>query len=1657
MFHGAMMAVGIDLENLQTYLGTVNAEVDGELTVACFNSPRNITVSGDEKKIDRLGKLLEESKIFVKKLNVKNAYHSGHMQAVAEEYLQLIGDISISTTLDSERSYGNKATMFSSVSGLEVSLAELRTAQYWVSNMTLPVKFDQSLLAMCSSMTGEKLRLRVGRSADTPLHHLVEIGPHPALKTAIRDTLSTDQTLSLIGYSHLVGRNGSAIDFSLETVGRLFCSGYPVDLFAVNHSGRYPRPKMLVDLPPYRFNHGQIYWPEGRLGKNFRFRKFPRHDLLGAPVPDWSSQDPKWRHMIRISENPWLKDHKVTGRIVYPGVGYIVMALEAARQLAEVDDAKIIGFQLRDISIKSALQVPEIDGGIETVLSMPRATESSLSDSSIWRRFKLLSYNPSSDDWTEHCTGLIKVELESKVSPVDAGREAAAEAGVLKANLEECVRKCIHSFDIARSYTELEAIGLSFGPLFRNLTNVLSGNGIGEAIGQVCVPDICASMPKKFTHPHIIHPATMDSMLHIFLAAVQDSIGGTRLSEAMVPVFIRDVWVSREMNSKPGTLFQTHGTVRKSSQNKIKGSITVWDTENEAPKIVFRGIQFVSIQSSSAIHRKRHMNFNIEWKPDIDLHSHHQCETQLQKQITPPTSDLATVHKMAEGFNLAAIIYITDALKIMGNDKLDDKPEHLQKYLTWMRYQEERSRQGLILHQTPAWQMVMNSSMLKEKLLKELEQTGPEGKLTVRMGSNLVSIMRQEVDPLQLMFGDNLLDLYYSKVAGTGKIHELLKSYLGIYGHKYAGLKILEIGAGTGGTTLCVLEALCPWDNSSRLAKYTYTDISPGFFEKAKVKFKSWLHALEFQRLDIEMDPLNQGFEAAHYDIVIASNVLHATRNIENTLQNVRSLLRPGGKLILQEAVNPSLLSGPLAFGTLPGWWLGVEESRKLWPLLNEDQWNEVLLKTGFSGTDITLKDDLNEEIHAQSLMISTIPNQSSSGMLSDETAVVLLSSDILSPLALELEKALRGSGLPITQATNFQDLELLNFKHSICIVLRELENAIFPDIDEATFQIMRRQLSTCAGLLWVTKDPAGSPEVSLSTGLIRSVRWERDLEDSNLVLLALESTNQPLETMASQIAKIFEYQFLQQSTTQRNAEYKISGDTILINRLVNASYLDEFLLLKVGKPAATPQPFRADQTRALKLITDSPGLLNSLQFVDCPVFESDLQPHDVEVEIRATGLNFRDVMSAMGEVDGDTLGAEGAGVIRRVGAKVTNVKVDDRVVLLASRTGCFQSFARTIDAAVAQIPPELSFEKAAGIPVTACTAYYCLVDLAKLSKGESILIHAAAGGVGQAAVMLAQHMGAEVFATVSTEEKKDILTKTYNIPENHIFSSRDLSFAKGVMRLTQNKGVNVILNSLAGEALRLSWSCIAPFGRFIEIGKRDIYANTRLEMFPFSRNVTFASCDLETVMRLDHETTSKLLHETMDLWRRGVLKETTPLNVFPYSQIEASFRLLQSGKHIGKIVLVADKDDNVPVGGYSNIVPFQLKANLFWQVVPKALPEYHFPENATYVLSGGFGGLGRSMARWMVLRGARHLIILSRKGATTEVAREILKELSGKGCEVAAFACDVANIRSLQEVISKCSTTMPPVKGCIQGAMQLKVQFHPLGVQIHFTDLHTC
>lgn len=1530
-------------------------------------------------------------------------------------YRSLVGELSAGTPAG-----GRVIQVFSSISGRKIDVEEMVRPDYWIESLQAPVKFDDALQALC-------LALADSENLDSTLPKLVELGPASTFEGLVEDAVMDEPSFERITYQSVLVKNKHAAATVLSTVANLVADGYPVDLHRINHSDEDP--ELLVDLPPYAFDHSRECWMESRRSRAWRFREHPRHDILGTPVPDWNADEPQWRNYIRLSELPWLKDHRITGSVVLPGVSFLIMAIEGAKQLTS-KSGEIAGFELRDVVISHALMLSE-EEDTEIMLSMRR---SSLGTNAAWD-FKVFGYKH--DSWLECCKGSISAEFTFATGPVDAGREATEHKKHLRESLDQCEVACNSKRDLRRQYAELERVGLEFGPSFQNLSDVKCGDlegPTGQAIGNLRIPDIASCMPASYLQPHVIQPATLDSMIHMVPFALQSAVGAAPLREPSVPVAVKSLWISSNIEKEVGHVFTCHSSAGPSSHNRFIADVTVWDEQTRNARVILKGLEIGPLQEFALREAgQRQLCFNVSWKPDIDLLGE-EVQNCFRESVKPLEEEDATNLKRIQDLQLAASMYILEAVEHFEDENSEprDLPPHKQKYLEWLRIQARNYEKERVGHQTDEWDDIRKDKTRRDAFLKTLEESGPEGRLTVRMGSHIIPIIRAEQDALHLMFMDSLLEEYYSHMVGTDKVHSLLGAYLDLYSHKSRDLRVCEVGAGTGGATASVLNTLCPGGvrgkRSTRLRKYTFTDISSGSFEKAQVKFTKWRAILEFKALDIEKDLTGQGFEDVEgtYDVVIAANVLHATSDLSQTLENIYRLLKPGGKLIIQEFTQPEFLAGPLAFGLLPDWWRSTEQSRKWGALLTEKGWVAALRENGFERSVLRLPDTLNPELHVQSLVVATAQEEEKAQaeieikrtFIVTSTKPVLREQLVADNLAAQLMTMYAGR-LDL-KVIPFTSLEEYSLKDACCVVTMELGQAFLAgDIEPEEWGVVKKLLTTASGVIWATMDPFENPKVGLATGLLRTLRWERDQDGCDFTAVAFEDSEKNESEVARHIRRIYRRHFVE--GRDRNAEYLVRGNLVRTNRLVEASYANDFVSSSCAKPIPQPQAFGADRSRALKLGIATPGQLDSLRFFDDLEFANPLPENYVEVEIKATGLNYRDVLAVTGEAPTDVVGSEGAGFVTRVGSHVTDFQLGDRVIVLCAKQGAFQTYTRTSRDAAIKIPEEMGFDVAAGLPVAFFLAYYALVEVGRLKKGESCLIHAAAGGVGQAAIQIAKSQGADVFATVSSEEKRDLLINVYGIPKDQIFSSRDLSFAKGVMRLTINRGVDCILNSLSGEALRRSWDCIAPFGRFVEVGKRDVFANAKLNMEPFGRSATFTAVDLRSIVSLDPQTTARILSHVIELWKQGEIQPATPTTVYSYSQIEEAFSLLQQGGHVGKVVLTANDEDIV-------------------NVIPKPRASARLRGDASYVLSGGLGGLGRSVAKWMALQGAQNLILLSRSGASSDASQEVVGDLKRMGVRCEVFECDVSDDGTLLAALRSCEEAgMPKIAGVVQGALQFK------------------
>ncbi|TYO84854.1 type I polyketide synthase [Oceanicella actignis] len=429
-------------------------------------------------------------------------------------------------------------------------------------------------------------------------------------------------------------------------------------------------------------------------------------------------------------------------------------------------------------------------------------------------------------------------------------------------------------------------------------------------------------------------------------------------------------------------------------------------------------------------------------------------------------------------------------------------------------------------------------------------------------------------------------------------------------------------------------------------------------------------------------------------------------------------------------------------------------------------------------------------------------------------------------------------------------------------------------------------------------------------------------------------------------------------------------------------------------------------------------GDIDTLEWRVAP--RPDPAPDQIEIEILAAGLNFRDVMWAQGLLPeealedgfaGPTLGMECSGVVTRVGAACTRFKPGDQVIAFAS--SCFASHACVREDAAAPLPEGVEPLAAATIPAAFLTAWYGLVQLANLSRGETALIHGGAGGVGLAAIQIAAARGARVIATAGTPARRALLRR---LGAWRVFDSRSLDFAAQVLEATGGQGVDVALNSLSGEALERTLECLRPFGRFIELGKRDFYADSQIGLRPFRRNLTYFGVDADQLLVHRPELARRMFEALGGLFARGDLAPL-PHAAFDPSDVADAFRLMQKSGHVGKILIRAPR---APAPAARAAAP-ALRPDGAWLVI------------------GGLGGFGAETAAWLVERGARRVWLTSRGGRPTEGARAAIRRMEAAGAAVEIRAVDAADQDAMRALIAEIEGGPAPLRGVIHAAMVLE------------------
>lgn len=801
--------------------------------------------------------------------------------------------------------------------------------------------------------------------------------------------------------------------------------------------------------------------------------------------------------------------------------------------------------------------------------------------------------------------------------------------------------------------------------------------------------------------------------------------------------------------------------------------------------------------------------------------------------------------------------------------------------------------------------------------------------------------------------------------------------------HQKPGLSILQVSSGDNCSTGLfhrVLQTLTTTDDNE-ITVPTYDSFvlaSPS--GKATEEIRALLEKFPSTRL-VEIEGLAE-LDAGSFDLIIAnSQCISSTREIDTTsVQQLETLLKHVGYLsIIKDA--EEVASG-LSELSLP-----------------KNTFTE-LLETPELQIHMKNRDGPSDTLHYPYLFL-----------------VVSSKSGPQAALAKRIKSVSQAATFALIQVVTLEEAISVSAPDgAIFLVLLELQSPFLYEVGADGYYDMQKFIIARREIVWVNpyggRRP-GRPEYAVLNGWARVIRQE--FTDHHWSTIQLEVDGEIRNQQIDWIYRVLTHNHVNYNANVHHEweyverEKALSIARLIANREITKHIHTQSLAYQTGTICVSDAP-------PLALTVGAPGLLDTLHFIEDDSVTGPLGEDEVEVRTRAVGMNFKDCLIALGQLSGQRIGLESAGIVARTGKAVTGFRPGDRVLVGAQMS----TIARAKESGTFKIPDSMSFAEAAAIPTQFGTAWEVVVERARLRKDETILIHAAAGGTGQAAVQIAHHVGATVYATVGSADKKQLLMDEYGIPEERIFYSRNTDFAKGVMRVTGGRGVDVVLNSLSGESLVASWGLVASHGRFVEIGKTDIVANSGLPMLPFLRNASFIGFDLTAWAQEKPTEARRAMQNVIDLFGNKVLHGARPLHVYDIAEVESVFRRMQSGRVLGKMVMEVQPESRV-------------KATLATR------PSFMLDPSATYVIAGGLGGAGRDVARWMVGRKARNLVLLSRSGPRTDEARELLSELRGQGIRVEAPSCNIADQEAVRAVFDSLSD-MPAIRGCIQGTMVREV-----------------
>jgi len=1059
---GAMLAAGTTFEDATELCE--DEEFLGRIAVAASNSSSSVTISGDEDAIDELAAVFDDEKKFNRRLKVDTAYHSKHMLPCFDPYVASLRRVGITVLPGNDQ-----CTWISSVHGgraINAATDELADV-YWAQNMTKPVLFSQAVQAAVAPVRGRE-----------PFAAALEVGPHAALtgptKQNIQEILQKD-----IPYQGSLVRGENATKAFATCLGFLWerLDAASVDLSsceaALSSPGDSQQYTVLAELPTYQWKHETVYWAESRRSRRMRLREGPFHQLLGNICPDSAPHIRRWKNVLKPREMTWLEGHQVQNQVVLPAATYVCTAIEAARSLAQGKNIQLI--ELSNFHIHNAITFDQNDTGVEVLIDLSHIKVNGN------RVNATFTYTAGLGDETNDLALAANGELNMVL--VD-------NTPSLKL-FPERQEPPPHMIPVqpSRLYDFMKGLEYDFSGPFQSLVKLERKLGTATCLARK------AKTSVSDADDLLVHPVDLDAAFQSVMLAYSYP-GDDQLRLLHLPTSIERLRInpaalaSQKYAESDLTIVDSTCTTadRAEPGNGFSGSVNMYALGLDHPAIQVDQVKFKPVGSDAK--DDRDVFYKMHWVPSTP-------DGLLAAQSVPITKG---DHELMFVLSRIAAFYLRTFDEMMAEDSPARSESPLCHYLRYARHMT-----GLLKAGEHKWAYTEWVNDTEQDIFDDIASKGFQNNSDVRImllvGSTMPRVFKGETTMLEHFRTSGLLDEYYSNGFGTKQCTLWVASVLKQLSDCNPHLNMLEIGAGTGSATKTILKSV-----GHDFASYTFTDISSSFFENAADTFFDYGSRMVFKVCNAEIDPVEQGFEAGTYDVVIAFMVVHACAKLDEAVANLRKLLKPGGLLVLGEGASDGAMQAGAGFifGTLPGWWRGVDEGRTLSPLVSAEEWQVILKNSGFSGIDTMSPPELFDAFGI-TLFVSTAvderiefarnPQEKTLSAVYNKVIVIGGSTPTIAKLASGIETTLTPLAKQVLLYTSLEDLQADVLEDDTVIVsLVDLEAPVFKEITPERWYKFRLLFETKREILWLTSGRLeDEPYCNMTVGFGRSAMHEEE------------------------------------------------------------------------------------------------------------------------------------------------------------------------------------------------------------------------------------------------------------------------------------------------------------------------------------------------------------------------------------------------------------------------------------------------------------------------------------------------------------------------------------------------------------------------------------